>query len=210
MQFRVLKASIIDDVLVPAEGGQYVTVGAQRQSKSADEVKDSSRTVQLYYSAGDFPKRGAGLTGPTQHDITFRVDLSVSKAAEGDLSAINAVGATPAIIQAALAAFQEASALADDSIDELIDIIYQILMSASNVDLGLTEGEVANRWVSNIEKDNPLPRGDLVVLTASMRLTCRVSEEITGDEGTAANIFDSTVDIDGDDTEKTGVLTDNT
>jgi len=208
MQFRTLKDNIIT-ILGAAAAGRFVTVGFQRQSRSADEIKDSSRTVQLYYSSGDLPRGSAGLTGPAKHVITYRIDLSVSKAAVGDLSVINNPAATPVQISAALAAFQEAADLADQSIDELIEIVYQILMDARNVDLGFNAGGVADRWLSNIEKDNPLPRGDLVVLTASMRLTCSVSEDVLGDSGTAATEFDNVVNIEGDDVEKTGVFVDN-
>ena len=209
MQFRTLKDNIIT-ILGDAAADRFVTVGFQRQSKSADEIKDSDRTVQLYYSGGDFPRGAAGLTGPTKHIITYRIDLAVSKAAEGDLTVINNPVSTPAQIEAALSAFQEASDLADQSADELIEIVYQILMDARNVDLGFDPGTVANRWLTNIEKDNPLPRGDLVVLTASMRLTCSVSEDVLGDSGTDATEFDTVVDIEGDDVEKTGVFVDNT
>lgn len=210
MTFRALKTSIIDNILGPAEAGQFVTIGFQRQAKAAEEVLDSLRTVQVYYSSGDFNKSAGRINGPSQHDITFRIDLAVSKAAEGDLSVINNPESTQPQVEAAILAFQEAADLADQSIDELIEIVYQILMDAENIGLGLADGIVSNRWVDNIQKDNPLPRGEYAVLTASMILTCRVAEAITGIAGTAANIFDTTVDIDGDDVEKTGVTVDNT
>ena len=37
MNFRVIKASLIDNVIGPAEAGRFTTIGFQRQSKSAIE-----------------------------------------------------------------------------------------------------------------------------------------------------------------------------
>lgn len=210
MQFRTVKTSLIDNVLGPAAAGRFVTVGFQRQSSAADQKLDSSRTVQVYFAESDFSRRGSGLSGPVKSRVTFRVDMSVAKAATGDLSVINNPVSTPAQIQAALAAFQEASDLADQSFDELVDIVYQIIMDARNVDLGLSKGDVGSRWVESVSKDTPLPRGDLIVLTGSMRITCEVSEDILGDEGvTGASSYDTVVDIEGDDVEQTGILKDN-
>lgn len=205
MYFRTVKSSIVNNVLGPAEAGRFQTVGFQRQAKSADEVLDESRMVQVYYSAGDISKQGGRLTGPVQHDITYRVDMTVAKAAEGDLSLINNPAATAPQIAAALLAFQEASDLADDSLDELFDAVYQILMDARNYDMGMSKGVVANRWVDQIQKDQPVPRGEYVVLTGSMLLKLRVVEQITGDTGTPGTDYDVVVDLEGDDIEKTGV-----
>lgn len=207
MFFRTVKDSIINNVLGPAEHGRFQTVGYQRQLKSADETtEDSTRLVQVYYYSGDFEKAGGRLNGLNQHDITFRVDLTVSKPAKGDLSTINAPGATAAQIAAALSDFQEAAQVVDESMDELFDIVYQILMDARNIHLGLeTKGEVANRWVSSLQKDQPVPRGEYVILTGSVTLNCRVAEHILGDEGVINEVYDITIDQDGDDVEKTGV-----
>jgi hypothetical protein len=205
MNFRTIKASIINDVLGPAEGSNFQTVGFQRQVKSADETLDTLRMVQVYYSSGDFSKRGGRLNGPTQHDVTYRIDLTVSKAAEGDLAVINDPQSSAVAIATALAAFQEASELADDSFDQLVDLVYNILMDARNIDLGLDAGVIANRWIDNVQKDQPVPRGEYVILTGSMFLKLRTAEQVEGDPGLAGETIDTVIDIDGDDVEKTGV-----
>ncbi len=196
MNFRLIKASIAT-LLGTAAAGRYRTIGFQEQGKAASEIKDSDRSVQVYYSAGDFPKSKSSRAGPIQHDMTFRVDMSVSKASLVDLATINDVGSTALQIAAALAASQEASELADDSLDELIEIIYQVLMDNENVDLGMTHF-ISNTWVGNAQKDDPILRGNLVVLTASMQLRCSDEETLDGDAGVAGSVgdlVDTTIDI---------------
>jgi len=210
MNFEIVKASIVNNILGPAEAGRFQTVGFQRQSKNADEVEGDLRMVQVYFSRGDFPKRAGRNTGPVQHDAVYRVELTVSKAAEGDLATLDNPSSTAPQLAAALAAFSEAADLADASLDELAGIVYQILMDGLNYDLGVTKYTVSNRWVDNIQKDDPTPRGGLVVLTGSMNLSCRMAEDITGDVGVEVpGIYDTELDIDGDDVEKTGVTIDN-
>ena len=209
MKFRTLKDSIVS-ILGAAASSRFQVIGYQRQAKDASEVLDASRMVQVYYKSGEFSKSGGRVHGSTQHDITFQIDLTVAKGAVGDVSTMNNESATPSELQAALAAFQDAADLADDSIDELFDIVYQILMNAENYDLGLSEGLVANRWIDTLQKDNPVPRGEYVILTGAARMTCRVSEDIDGESlVTVDGYYDNTIDIDGDDTEKTGVSVDN-
>lgn len=210
MIFETVKASIINNILGPAEAGRFQTIGFQRQSKNADEVLDDLRMVQVYFSRGTFSKRGGRNTGPVQHDAVYRVELTVGKAAEGDLATLDNPSATPSQLATALAAFSEASALADASFDELVGIVYQILMDGLNYDLGVTKYTVSSRWIDDIQKDTPNPRGGLIVLTGSMDLSCRMAEQITGDVGVEVpGIYDTVLDIEGDDVEKTGVTIDN-
>ena len=209
MNFRTIKNSIIN-ILGTAEAGRFRTVGFQRQTKSGEEVINNNRLVTVYYSSGAFPKRAGRNTGPVQHDITYRIELTVSKPASGDVSIINNPSSTPAAIAAAIEAIQEAAQLADESIDELFDIVYQILMDARNVDMGLSVGIVTNHWIDSIQKDEPRPKGDLVVLTGSANLTLRTSEQVTGDPGTpGANIIETISDIKDNIPNITGVLIDN-
>ncbi len=206
MNFRKIQESLIINILGPAEKDRFRVIGFQRQAKSAAEVLDCDRQVQVYYSAGEFKKTGGRLTGPVQHDITFKVELTVSKGVEIDLSVINSGSATAAEKSNAIAEFQEGSDAADKSFDELVEIIYQILMDARNYDLGMPVGTISNRWIDRIQKDIPSPNGEYVVLTGSMDLTVRAVEEVNGEEGLGtATVYDITVDQDGDDVEKAGV-----
>lgn len=193
MQFEAVKASIIA-ILGAAAAGNFQVVGFQRQSKGAVEVEDNSRIVQVYYSAGRFQSQRR-VTGPVNHDLTFRVEFTVSKAARANLSVLSDPSADTQDKADALAAMVEASDLADESLDEVFRHVYQILMDGRNYDLGLDKGDVANRWVTDFSKDEPSAQGELVVLTGQCNFECRVSEDIIGETPTeiAEPVFDTTV-----------------
>ena len=205
MNFRLIKQGIIN-ILRDAENGRYQTIDFQRQVKSAEEALDNLRFVQVYYSSGQFPKSSGRNTGPTQHDISYRIEFTISSAASGDLSVLSDPSSTDQERAVALAAFQEASDLVDDSFDELFDIIYQVLMSPINYNFEQPVGIVSNRWFDQIQKDEPEPQGEYVVLTGAALLTLRATEDIVGETGTPGNgIISTTIDIIDDDVERTGV-----
>lgn len=206
MLFRQVKKSITDNVLGPAEDGRFQTIGFQRQTNDAEDSLDNLRHVQVFWSGSNFPKKGSGLQGPYKNEISFTIELSAAKAVEIDLEVLNDEFATPAEKATALASFQEAADLVDDSFDELFDIIFQIIMDARNIDLGMPKGVVSDRWLSQVKKDDPIPAGELAMLTGSAILTCSVSEQAPGDPGVGgAKTIATIIDIDGDDIEKTGV-----
>lgn len=204
MNFRVVNQAIIDTLGLSANGLFRMT-GYKGQGKSAEEVKGNLRQVQVYYADGDFPKSSGRQTGPTQHNMTFGIGLTVSAPATCSLSAINTPGATSGAIATALAAMSDASHNADILIDELYELVYQILMDGRNLDLNLPVGTISNRWVTKLQKDDPNTKGDLVVLTGVVTYTCNTVESPAGATGTIANSVSTVVDIIGDDIEMTGV-----
>lgn len=202
MTFQTLKFSIINILGLVAAANGFQVIGFQRQGKGAIEVEDDSRFVQVFYSSGQFTA-GRRVRGPVQHDVTFKLEFTVSKAARCNLSVLSDPGAQPSDKSTALGALIEASDLADVSLDELFRNVYQIIMDGRNYDLGLTKGDVANRWISDFQKDEPAPNGELVVLTGSANLTCRVIEEVPGYMGTVSESIDTTLEI-KDDSAKAG------
>ena len=208
MQFEKIKESIINNVLGPAEAGLFRTVGYQKQTEDAVDMKDEDRVVQVFYSAGQFPQNASSINGPYQHEMSFRVELSVAKAAEVDVATLTNPGSTDAQRAIAMQAFVESSDLADVAWDELFRIVYQILMNATNIDLGLDKGEVADRWVNQVKKDEPITDGEFAVITGSMVLTCSSKEPALGDTGTiGAKGIGVKIDIKDDDVEETAVET---
>ena len=204
--FRTVRDAL-NTLLGSAAAGRFAVVGFRRQGLDAAEIKGHARRVQVYYSQGDFPKSAGRNTGPSQHDMTFNIDIQVSQPAAVDLNTINNPASSPSQIATALAAMQESAERADESFDELADILYQILMDGRNYDIGLGKGVVANRWINSIRKDDPQPMGGLVVLTGRLEYVCRTVEEITGDTGVAlTGGIDVTLDIVDDDVERTGVI----
>lgn len=207
MKFRTVKTSIIE-ILAANSNSCFTVVGHQRQTRSAEELVGVNRTVQVFWSESDFPKSSGAPFGPRSNDATYRLELTVAAPAEGDISILSNPNATAFELQIALATMQEASAVADNSLDELVDLVFQILSDATNYDLGQTVGDVSNTWIGSAQKDEPLPQGELVVLTASMFLTVRLSETITGAMALlgSGDIQETTLDIDGDDVERTGII----
>ena len=204
MIFRQVKESLINSVIGPAAAGRFRLTGFQNQTNDASEVLGSNRLVQIYYKQGTFSKIKGRMTGPVQHDMIFQLDLTVSTGFVGDVSVINNPSSTQAQLAAALAAFQEASGKADESVDELFDILYQIIMDGRNVYLGLDKNVIGERWLSELQKDQPIERGEYAVLTASMQLTVSAGETVDGDTGLPADTIQNTIALDGD-TAETGV-----
>jgi hypothetical protein len=207
MVFREIRDAI-RRVLAQNSDGEFNVIGAQKRGKGAAEVADRSRLVEVYYSRGDFPKSGAPLLGPTKHDMTFRIDLTVSKSSEGDVDTILDPGASAAEVARAIEAMKESELAADESLDELFENIYQILMDSRNVDFGLEIGTVGSRWVSAMNKDEPVEMGNYSILTGSCLLTCTTSEPVPGYVGIqAGNIADTTVEVETDLPGRAGVET---
>lgn len=206
MNFRTLKQSIIDNVLVPAEQGQYVTSGYQGQRKDSEVINDN-RQVTVYYSEGEMPKGAGQSYGDVMHDTTFLIELAVATAAEVDLATLNDDDATQSEKATALRNINEAGKIADDQMDELIDVVYQVLMDNRNEQMGLNPPAdrpnlkpVSGRWIDQIRKDNPSDDGEFLVLTASMRLTCRIEETVTGEDlrDFGNKVFDNDITLEGD------------
>lgn len=205
MNFRLVLDALVNKILGPSERQRYRTIGFQDQRRAAEEVLDCLRTVQVFYEGGVFPKSGGRRTGPTQHDAVFAIDLTASRPIKVDKATINSGTAAQKI--RALAAMQSAAGLAEESVNDLIDIIFNILMDGRNIDLKIPAVKVVNRWIERIEKKSISDQGEYVVAGASMKLSLRVSEEPPGDKGIPIESggFDNTIDIDNDDVEKTGV-----
>jgi hypothetical protein len=133
----------------------------------------------VYNKSGAFPAKAGSLSGPVMHDATVTIELMAAAKAKGDLGTLSDATASDSARAAALSAFQNATLVADDSIDELIDIIYQTIMDAENIDLGYVD-PISNRWISSWNKTDPIQEGEHVTFLASMDLTYRIDEQLTG------------------------------
>ena len=203
MQFQTVRDAI-GAVLNADAATRYQVIGYQVQASSAEER--ATPTVAVFYSAGTFPKAGGSIAGPNKHNATFRLEFTVTAQPTGDLTTLQDDSATAAEYAAALATFQNASNDADLILDQLFSDVYGVIMDARNEHFGLAVGAVASRWIENIAKDSPVPKGEVVMLTGSALLTCDVDEEVLGETGTPGTEFETVVDLDGDDVEQTGVL----
>lgn len=182
MMFRTVKAALVT-ILGSSASGQYRVYGYQAQSTDALTTIGANRKVAVHYRSGSFPRSAASQRGPVRHEMEFQIELLVSAQASGNLSALEDPESSDAQRAAAIAAFVPAAKAADLAMDELIEIVYQVLMDneAIYLDDG-THGDlkVANRWISRVQKDDPLPSGGLAVLTANLTYNVVAMETITG------------------------------
>jgi hypothetical protein len=185
MTFRTIKASTLQ-ILADAAAARFNVVGYQKQTKNESESKLNNRTVQLFYKDGDFPNAGGANTDVTKHTATYALQLTVSAPSKVDLNVLQNPTSTEGQLSAAVNALQESAAICDDLFDELVDIVYQIIMDARNYDLGQPKGTIADRWISSAQKDDPVPRGALTTLTGMLLFTVKMMETVDGDTGVAA------------------------
>jgi hypothetical protein len=208
MNFETLEDSITT-LLTAAEAGRYTTIGWETRSESGDEVVDNGRTVQVFYSEGEFPGSGGSIRGPIAHDpMQFRIILTASKGTTADLAVLDNPSATDAQRITALANIQYAEKLASKSWNELAGIVWNELMDVRNKDLGLASNSVGSRWIQMMKKDDPVKYGSLVVVRGGMLLTCKMNELISGATGTPISTVETSLDVNGDTVGVSGVKND--
>lgn len=195
MNFRVATAALIA-ILGDAAVGRYRVAGYQPDRQHADELEGMNRLVTVFFQQSGFAKQGSTLNGPTQNNITVGIILQVASAVSVDVLTLEDPESSDAERMAALAGAQDSAYLCDQSFDELSDIVYQIIMNATNKGFGLPKGTVVNRFIESITKDEPIRQtgsdGELFLLNGVIQLTCRVEEIVLGDE---TNIPNLSVDI---------------
>ena len=192
MEFENLRDSI-STLLLANQGSYFRTVDSQNQSKTADEVKGTLRTVQVFFQEGDAEKYDKT---QFEHDITFGLYFTVAEPATADKETLDDPTATAGQKQAALLASMPGSDNADRSMDELYRMVVLILKDPVNEDLGLAKYKVSNPRIRNFRKDQPADHGNLILLTASARLTATVTEIMIGGQATEA--VQPAFDIDSD------------
>jgi hypothetical protein len=179
MMFETVRDAI-KALLETYQTGRYRVIRGQHQSFSAEEFKGTDRAISVYYTAGDYPKGANSMQKISAHDCDFTLDYYVSSPCKADISVLDDPGASAALKQAAISGEQIAFSLADESIDEFRRMVTQVIMAPQYQDLGLTRYTVANRWLTGFRKSQPQNHGKLVSITATERLTCRVTETLTG------------------------------
>lgn len=180
MMFRQVKAAIQQLLESKIVDGKYRVLGSQKNNRNSISFVGDNRAVEVYFKQLDSPKDINPQTGPTNNNITIQVEFTVAAETEVDLNVLNDPEATDVEYATALAGMKDGSDNCDESMDELLDFIYQLLMDPRNRNLGLDKKKISSRWVDRMLKDDPNPRGQLVVLTGSLSYNCRVCDEITG------------------------------
>ena len=213
MLFRQIKANLVG-ILGNDADGRYVVVGYQNQKKAASNLLGNKQTVQVFYREGEHPKEQSGTTGNIEHDMAFEVVLTVAAKATADVATLENENSTEPQRATALANVNTAAALIDDKMDDLIDVVWNVLMDARHEDLGsddvgnpIAELDVFDRWVQGQKKSEPFIEGEDAVLRTKMLFTIGGLEQTLGEEPALLEkpVFDIDISEDGDDETKTGV-----
>lgn len=195
MVFRTIKNRLVS-ILGAAAAGRYRVEGYQTQRESANAVSENDRVVRVYYDQGSFDKQSSGQRGPVRHDMTFAISLIASASATVDLSILTDEGASQLAIAAAIAQTSDANYRADASFDELLEIVYQILMDNRYIFLNDGDGDldVTNRWIDGVDKEVLPPYGDKVTVAGNIRFNVTAYEDVDGEDFLDTEV-DGSVDI---------------
>jgi hypothetical protein len=192
MRFEIVRDGIIL-LLRSKAAGRFRVVGFEAPEIAPEEVLDNDRLVMVYYKFGTFPTSRSAVQGPFSHEPIYRIEMVTSCDATGDLATLDNANSTDAERAAAIAAFKRSELLVNNKMDELWGIVYQIIMDARNLNLGISKDafRVGSRWLDRFEKQE-IQKGNIVSLTAIAELSCKISEPALGDTGTdvAAPLFD--------------------
>ena len=207
MNFRVIKDAILETLCIN-QGSDFRVVGHQKQTKSAKEVTNDNKLVQVLYREGELPARGSSNISGAKHNLIFNIEFTVSAAAKGDIATATDSTATALERAAAISAIKEAVEMVDCQLDEFIDRVYQILMDASNRDFGLAKGIVSGRRIERIRKDDTIEDGSLVLKTGMFDLVCSTFEAVQGlidPNAGEEKTIDTVIENVGDDVGQLGV-----
>lgn len=200
MNFRTIKLNIISilnagNLLLPL-ASRFEVVQAQRQNQSGDDV-NRIKKVTVYYAGADVPENKGSVNGTSLTNPTFRIELCVNSKAIVTNPALPTTG-------------KSAELVADDVMDEFIEQVWNILMAAPNMDLGMTLGQVSNRYIKNIDKSTINKDGSHAQLFAIMDLTCTTPELQPEQIGVDAYINETGLILNGDTVALQGLTIDNT
>jgi hypothetical protein len=203
MRFQTVRDSLIQ-LLGDLSFGNFRVLGYPEHRQDSRALSGLDRVVQVFYSGGEFPLSEGSSFGYSCHHVEFALNLMVSGYAECDLSVIENSNSTPSEIRDAIADSMITGQKVDESLDDLINLVYQIIMGADHSDLGDND-PVGSRWVNKIKKDPPVSHGDMVVATAVMTLTCKLEESLTGLDVTECESI--SMELDTGDEAQTGIET---
>jgi hypothetical protein len=153
--------------------------------------------VTVYYVSGEFDKKSS-VNSPYDHNCTFRIDVLVASKAKIDLQVFQNPASTPEELAKALGDSDAASVLVDEKTEGLLSALFDIIMSPVNRNLGAEYN--TNRWINGFKKMNPENYGSVVMQTASITLSAKCYETVSGETGTPGmpgNGVDTIINRDG-------------
>lgn len=208
--FLIIKDSLIKNILGPYAEDNFDLVGHLRQVKDAEAVS-RKRLVQVFFTRSQIDWTTTRTKGNFVHEATYQIDFTIAVKSKMDVSVMLDLEATPEEKITALDHTLEATAIADKDLDNLYALIIEILRQPQNYNLGVDEEivKIANMRPAQYQKNDPLENGGLVVVTASLFITCRIPETVSGEEGILSNkTIHGKVEINEDTVTKTEIETD--
>ncbi|MFP3041888.1 hypothetical protein LQZ19_08705 [Treponema primitia] len=190
----------LENLLIDKSQGKYFVVGVRNRKTDAKKVWEVPQ-VTVYYQSGAFPKDHSSIAGPYQHSATIKIELLLGAVATVDLATLKSPTASPADIAAALANSTNATAEVDAKADELLSLLFDIIMQAGNRTLGLDYNPA--RWITAMQKYPPQTQGEIVLMPASMTMTYEVPEYTTSEEGVPGEVIDTIAQMTADTTGET-------
>jgi hypothetical protein len=196
----------LENLLDENAQGRYNVIGVRNRKNDAYDILKCPQ-VTVYYKSGQFPKNSSGVNGPYNHDIMFQIDILVGAVSETDISVLQNPDSTPEQIAIALSNSSNAQADADQKTDDLLGLIFDIIMQPQHRTLGTSEN--ADRWIENIQKYPPQEIGEIVIIAATMSLSANATEFTTEEIGVPGNAIHHhiglTADVSGEAPDGQGV-----
>jgi hypothetical protein len=201
MKFIAAKAALVK-LLTDNADDRYKVITYDALPTDAKRYQGSNRTVRVFYQGGKFPS-GSQST-PAMHDVSMMIECVVSDAVQADLSVLEDLNATDAQRAAALAEATPGAMRVDASMDELLSIVWDVIMAPQNRWFGGQKYVIGSRWVTEMAKDRLVPIGEYCIMTGFLKLTFDLEEIALGESGGQYeyNKTDFTP-IDGDEVQKT-------
>jgi len=200
MRFQSIQTALVS-TLGAAAASRYRTVGYEDRPISSDEVYNTNKLVSVVYKSGVFPRDTSSHSGPATHTCNFDIELLLSQPAKVDVATLESGSSTAVQRATALAALQDSKNLANAALDSFIDIIWNILLDNRNMNLGLDQAYIGNRWINGLDKDDPMYFSDCVICTAKLKYEIEVQEDFTGDIGTAGDKINLTLKLNDEPTD---------
>lgn len=207
MMFRQVKASLIAE-LVAAAAGRFTVVKSQKQSINAEKQLQIPR-VMVNFANSSYSSDNSSFQVEHDSTLNFVIKISVASPILVDLETLNDELATAGDRATALANAQDICDTANDLINEISDNVYQIIEDARNYDLGFAIGLVRDRHIDNLTIYEAQRDGQLVLASSVFDFSCKVTEIVDGETGTAAApdaVADGDIHANDEDTNNAGVI----
>lgn len=179
MNYRTVKQNLVSLLEASEVAGGYKTLGYKPRKIGMEEIFDGGGVVQVRFSRGNFSNPTQ--QGSSKFDAFYDIEILVVSKTTTDLSVLNNPDANDVDRAGALIASTDAAKNCDDRMDEMIDIVYQIVMDTNNRYLN-SEGIVTSRSINDVQKYDPESSGSFVLLNALMELRVEMTEDVQGIE----------------------------